>query len=181
MRHVLFLLASARENGNAEQLARIAAESLLAGTTETWLRLRDYPLAPFEDLRHTVGVYPQPQGNEKPLLDATLSATDIVFVTPVYWYSVPTDLKRYLDEWSAWLRVPDLNFRERMRGKRYWTVSNSTGTPEQAQPMFGTLRLCAAFFGAEVSGELLGNGSKPGDVLNDRSAIEAARTFFTPA
>lgn len=178
MRQVLFLLASARENGNAEQLARMAAHSLPPGTAQTWLRLRDYPLPPFEDLRHSVGVYPYPLGNAGVLLDATLNATDIVFVTPVYWYSVTADLKRYLDEWSAWLRVPELNFREQMRGKRYWTISNSSGTLEQAQPMFGTLRLCAAYFGADISGELLGNGSKPGDVQNNPAALDAARTFF---
>lgn len=178
MRRVLFLLSSARENGNAEQLARLAAESLPAGTPQTWLRLRDFPLPPFEDIRHTTGVYPQPQGNEKTLLDATLTATDIVFVSPVYWYSVTADLKRYLDEWSSWLPVPEANFRERMRGNRYWTISNSTGTSEQAQPMFGTLRLCAAYFGADISGELLRNGSKPGEVLNDQAAVEAARSFF---
>ena len=38
------------------------------------------------------------------LLDATLAATDLVFVAPVYWYSLPAAAKLYLDYWSAWLR-----------------------------------------------------------------------------
>lgn len=179
MPHVLFLLASARENGNAEQLARLAAGSLPADAGQKWLKLSDYPLPPFRDLRHSLGTYPAPEGHARVLLDAILAATDIVFVSPVYWYSVPADLKRLLDEWSAWLRVPELNFRAQMQPKRFWTISSSAGPWDEAQPMFNTLRLSARYFGAEVVGELLGNGSKPGDVLKDGKAVAAAQHFFS--
>lgn len=178
MRHYLFLVASARANGNTEQLARVAAETLPAEAQQTWLNLRDYPLPTLEDLRHTTGEYPLPAGHARTLLDATLSATDIVFVSPVYWYSVSAPLKRYLDEWSAWLRVPGLNFRAQMGGKRFWVIANSTGTAEQAEPMFGTLRLCANFCGAQVAGTLLGNGSKPGETVQKPEALAAAKAFF---
>ncbi|MFC4427151.1 flavodoxin family protein [Deinococcus navajonensis] len=179
MRHYLFLVASARSGGNTEQLARLAAQSLPDGTETTWLRLREYPLPPFEDWRHTTGVYPQPEGHAGTLLEVTLAASDLVFVAPVYWYSVPTDLKRYLDEWSAWLRVPDARFREQMQDKRFWTIANSAGTAEQAQPMLDTLRPCAGYFGAQMMGELLGNGSKPGDTIKNPAVRDAAQGFFS--
>lgn len=175
---MLFLLGSARKNGNAEQLARLAAQGLPPQTTQTWLHLHDFPPPPFEDLRHTVGVYPQPQGHEQALLEATLAATDLVFVSPVYWYSVSSDLKRYLDEWSAWLRVPDLDFREQMRGKRFWIVASSTGPRAQAEPMFATLEYCATYFGGHIEKILLGNGSKPADALSNLATVQAAREFF---
>ncbi|GGK41837.1 flavodoxin [Deinococcus malanensis] len=178
MRHYLFLIASARHGGNTEQLARQAAQGIPDQMDTTWLRLRDYPLQPFEDWRHTTGVYPQPEGHARTLLDATMAASDIVFVAPVYWYSVPTDLKRYLDEWSAWLRVPDLGFRQGMHSKRFWTIATSAGTPEQARPMLESIRLCVSYFGAPFMGELLGNGSKPGDSLNDPVVRDAAQRFF---
>ena len=96
MRNFLFLVASARENGNTETLARHAAKSLLEGSVQTWLRLNDLPLPPFEDIRHSVGVYPEPVGHARTLLQATLNATDLVFVAPVYWYSLPASAERYL-------------------------------------------------------------------------------------
>jgi hypothetical protein len=101
VRHFLFLIASGRENGNAEQLARIAAQGVPEGSVQTWLRLRDLPLPSFEDIRHSLGVYPQPTGNLKTLLEATLTCTDLVMVALLYWYSLPASLKLYLDHWSG--------------------------------------------------------------------------------
>jgi len=105
-RHFTFLIASARRDGNTELLTRKAAEHLPAGYGQQWLHLMDLPLSPFQDIRHSVGVYPQPQGNERILFDATLKASDLVFAVPLYWYSVPASAKLYLDYWSGWLRVP---------------------------------------------------------------------------
>jgi hypothetical protein len=116
-RQFTFLLASARRDGNTELLTRKAAESLPPDYGQHWLRLMDLPLPPFEDIRHSVGVYPQPEGNERVLFDATLAATDLVFAVPLYWYSVPTAAKLYLDYWSGWLRVPDADFKARMVGR----------------------------------------------------------------
>ena len=48
----LFLLGSARQEGNTAQLARHAAASLPAGARQQWLYLPDYPLPPFLDIRH---------------------------------------------------------------------------------------------------------------------------------
>jgi len=121
MHKFLFLNASTREPGhigNSETLARRAAAALSADTKQTWVKLADLELPPFVDLRHTAGTYPMPMADAKSLLDATLAATDLVFVSPVYWFSIPSPLKTYLDNWSAWLRVPGLDFKEAMVGKR---------------------------------------------------------------
>ena len=121
-RRFTFLITSARRDGNTEMLTRKAAETLPQHYEQLWLRLSELPLPPFEDIRHSVGVYPQPTGNERILFDATLNATDLVFSVPLYWYSVPTSAKHYLDYWSAWLRVPDADFRRRMAGKTLWGI-----------------------------------------------------------
>jgi multimeric flavodoxin WrbA len=177
MKHTLFLIASARKNGNSEILAREAAKQL-PEAAQTWLRLQDLPLEPFEDIRHSVGAYPQPTGNAKTLFDASLHATDIVMVAPVYWYSVPTTLKRYLDEMSAWMRVPEANFLERMSGKTMWVITSLSGDPINAEPMLATLRLSAQYLEMHYGGHVIGNGSKPGDVNNDQAALEAAHKLF---
>ena len=178
-RHFTFLIASARRDGNSEWLARKAAEYLPAGTAQQWLHLLDLPLPPFEDIRHSVGVYPEPQGNERILFDATLAASDLVFVVPLYWYSVPASAKLYLDYWSGWLRVPGADFKARMAGRTLWGVSAlSEEDQSRADPLVGTLAITADYMKMDFGGVLLGYGSRPGDVMADKTALVKARTFF---
>ena len=179
-RHFLFIVASARVPGtvgNTEWLARQAAQRLPAGTETAWLYLNDADLAPFDDRRHDVGTYPMPEGDTRTLLDATLAATDVVFVTPLYWYSFPNRLKLDLDHWSAGMRVPGLEFKARMQGKRAWAVTTS-GNRAKTQPMFDSLALCAEFLAMPWQGALWGAGGAPGAIEHDAAAIAAASTFF---
>jgi Flavodoxin-like fold len=178
-RRFTFLIASARRDGNTELLARKAAEHLPGQCVQRWLHLMDLPLAPFEDIRHSVGVYPQPEGNERVLFDATLDATDLVLGVPLYWYSVPYSAKLYLDYWSGWLRVPGADFKARMAGKTLWGVcALSDEDFSHADPLIGTLRLTAEYLSMGFGGVLLGYGNKPGEVLNDTTALAKAATFF---
>jgi putative NADPH-quinone reductase len=179
-RHFLFIVASARiagAVGNTEWLAREAARRLPAGATSSWLHLNALDLADFDDRRHDVGTYPMPTGDTVRILDATLEATDLVFVTPLYWYSFPNRLKRYLDHWSAWMRVDGLPFKERMKGKRVWAITTS-GNREKTQPMFDSLKLCAEFLAMDWQPPLWGQGGAPGAVEKDAAAIEAAANYF---
>lgn len=178
--HFLFLNAATREPGvlgNTEALARRAAARLPSATAQTWLRMVDLPLPPFVDVRHSAGVYPMPEGPGRTLLDATLAASDVVLVSPVYWYSVPAPLKLYLDHWSAWMRVPGLDFKQQMAGKRLWVVATS-GDRAKAEPMFESYRLCADFMHMSLAGVLWGQGGAPGAVLKDTGALDAAEGFF---
>ncbi|GGZ13896.1 flavodoxin family protein [Streptomyces nitrosporeus] len=179
-RTFLFLLGSGRADGNTEALARLAAEQLPAGTRQHWLSLRDLPLPEFEDLRHPVGRHTEPTGHAATLLEATLAATDVVIVSPLYWYSVTSSTKRYLDHWSSWLEVPGIDFAARMAGKTLWGVSTlADDDPSVAEPLTGTLRHSAGYLGMRWGGTLLGNGSRPGDVLSDTGAVNRAKTFFS--
>lgn len=175
----LFILGSARQNGNTEMLARHVAALLPDTTAQEWLLLMDYPLPLFEDIRHSVGVYPQPEGNEKVLFDATLNATDIVIASPLYWYSVSATTKLYLDYWSAWMRVPGADFRARMKGKKLWVISVCSDENMEAMSahLVGMLRLTADYLDMEWGGVILGYGNRAGDVDLARLG-EAERGFF---
>ncbi|WP_332262167.1 flavodoxin family protein [Kitasatospora mediocidica] len=176
----LFVLASSRDGGNTEALAREAAAQLPAGTEQRWLRLADFPLPPFKDLRHAgEGADRELGEHERLLLEATLAATDVVIVSPLYWYSVSSSAKLYLDHWSHWLRLPGVDFKERMGAKTFWSVSVMANADDAvAEPLLGTLRLSAAYFGARWGGGLLGHATRPGGVLTDGVALERAREFF---
>ncbi|MFE4214549.1 flavodoxin family protein [Streptomyces sp. NPDC056844] len=178
-RNFLFLLGSSRTGGNTETLARLAAEQLPAGTEQRWLDLRELTLPDFEDRRHAEGHY-TPTGNSATLLEATLAATDVVIASPLYWYAVSTSTKRYLDHWSGWLEAPGVDFKQRMAGKTLWGVTALADTePEVADPLAGTLRNSARYLGMRWGGVLLGNGTRPGDVLTDTGAAARAKVFFS--
>jgi len=180
MRKFLFILGSARNDGNTEHLARSAARSLSPSTKQTWIHLLEHRLPLFEDIRHHESrKYSIASASEKLLLDATLDATDIVIASPVYWYSISAATKLYLDHWSGWLRTPGLGFEETLAGRTLWGVTVlADEQPSVADPLVGTLRNSAAYLGMRFGGVLLGNGSKPGDVLNDTEALARAKTFF---
>jgi multimeric flavodoxin WrbA len=175
-RRVLVLLSSTRSEGNAELMARAAVAALPAGTEVRWQRLAELALPPFEDIRHSVGQYPAPTGNLARLLDDTLWATDLLVAAPLYWYSLPAPLKLYLDHWSGFMRVPGLDFKPRLAGKAMYLLCahTSSDTPEMAQPLVDSLRFSAGYMKMRWGGAVLGDGSRPGDVLKDEAAMAAA-------
>jgi putative NADPH-quinone reductase len=184
-RHVLFLVASTREAGhvgNTEWLARQAATRLPADTTQTWVHLARAGIPEFVDQRHTVGSYPMPEDGSvmRHLLDQTLACTDLVFVAPVYWFSFPSTLKAYLDHWSAWLRVPGLEFKAQMAQKRLWLITTN-GARAKAQPMIDSTAMCAKFLDMEMAGVLWGQGGAPEAVKGDSDAVAAANSFLHAA
>ena len=180
-RRFLFVLGSARAEGNTELLARRAAEQLSPDVEQRWIRLADHPLPDFTDLRHDSDhVRPASDTNAGLLLDATLAATDIVIASPLYWYSVSGLTKRYLDYWSGWLRTPGVDFRATLAGRTLWGVAaQADPEPAVSAHLAGTLNNSAAYLDMRFGGVLLGNGSAPGDVLNDTGALTRAKTFFT--
>jgi multimeric flavodoxin WrbA len=179
-RRFLFLLASARRRGNSECLARQAAANLPSTVGQEWLPLADLILPPFVDLRHEPsGTYVWPSGDERRLLEATLNASDLVFVAPLYWYGLPASAKLYLDHWSAWLRVEGLDFKPRMAGKRIWAITSYSGDdPRMAEPLFDTLRFTGQYMEMIWGGSLLANGNRPDDIGNDARSMARAAVFF---
>ncbi|MER5911133.1 NAD(P)H-dependent oxidoreductase [Streptomyces sp. NPDC001982] len=179
-RRFLFVLGSARHDGNTELLARKAAEQLSADVEQQWISLAEHPLPDFEDLRHDSDhVRPPADSATGLLLDATLAATDLVIASPLYWYSVSSHTKRYLDHWSGWLRTPGVDFKATLTGRTLWGVTALAHEEgEVADPLIGTLNHTAAYMGMRFGGVLLGNGSAPGQVVRDEAALARAKTFF---
>jgi multimeric flavodoxin WrbA len=176
----LFLLGSARYDGNTEYLARHAARTLPATVNQTWMHLLDHALPFFEDIRHhETRKYGIESDGEKALLNATLAATDIVVASPVYWYSVSASVKLYLDHWSGWMRLDGVDFKSRMAGKTMWSISSlSDNDWALAQPLIDTLRLSAEYMKMNWGGALLGYGNRPRDIALDAPSLERAERFF---
>ena len=82
-RHFVFIEGSSRPNGNSAILARRTEQHLPDGASSEWLRLADLPLPDFDADADAAPIFPD--GNEGALLAATLRATDLVIVSPLYW------------------------------------------------------------------------------------------------
>ncbi|MEY9878370.1 multimeric flavodoxin WrbA [Streptacidiphilus sp. MAP12-33] len=177
-RSFLFLLGGARPDGNSQLLARTAAEQLPAGTGQRWLDLAEHRLPDYVDARHAEQSWPEQQ-NEALLHAATLAATDVVIVSPLYWYSLSAYAKRYLDYWSRWLREPDPEFKAKMAGRTLWGVTAMAHEEDEvALPVELTLNHTAAYMGMRFGGLLLGHANRPGQVLEDEAALVRAKSFF---
>ncbi|SCL27447.1 Flavodoxin-like fold [Micromonospora pallida] len=182
-RRFLFVLGATAAGGSSELLARHAATALPPGVPQDWKRLTELPLAAFHDAGYAgepTGA--TPTGNERILLDATLAATDLVVVSPLYWYSVSASMKLYLDYWGGWLRLPDVAFRPRMRGKTMWVVTAFGGQdPTSAGPLLEALRRSADYLGMGWGGAVVGHGIRRLDgCLLDPVAVARAEELFRP-
>lgn len=179
-RQFLFLAARGRKNGNTEQLARRAANQLPDDTGQRWIDLNDLSMPWSADERHDAGETHQPIGTERELLDATIACSDLVIVSPVYWGGLAAPAKSYLDHIVAWVRLPGVDLRDRMRGKTLWGVGALSGPGlDDAQPMVDMLASAADYLDMLYGGVLLGVGDRPGEVLDDVDSVARARTFFT--
>ncbi|MCT4352025.1 NAD(P)H-dependent oxidoreductase [Streptomyces sp. Je 1-79] len=177
-RSFLFVLGSSRANGNTEILARAAAEQLPEDVARRWVNLAGLELPDFQDGRHEADGWAAGE-TEEALRRATLEASDIVLASPLYWYSLSAQTKRYLDYWSGWLAAPDTDFKARMAGRTLWGVSVMADRDDVvAGGLETTLHHTAAYLGMRFGGLLCGNGSRPGQVRDDEQALMRAKTFF---
>jgi multimeric flavodoxin WrbA len=125
MPSAIALFASSRRNGYTGQLMdRIAAELEIEVVDLATLRLSAY------DYEHR-----NRDDDFEPLVRRALSFDQLIFATPVYWYSVSPPLKIFLDRISDLLDLPDLlSEGRRLRGKRAYVVC--TSIYEEAPPSF---------------------------------------------
>lgn len=184
-RHFVFIEGSSRRNGNSALLARNAQQNLPDGASSEWLNLADFPLPDFDAQPRPGMEFPVfPDGNEGVLLAATLRATDLVIVSPLYWYSVSAPMKRYLDYWSDWLAIPGLRFRRTMAGRTLWGITaGHTDDASQADGLVTSLRITAEYMAMTWGGLLYGTADQPGEIRQDRAAMDCAENFlrFDPA
>src|SRR5829696_9186216 len=179
-REIVFILGSARYNGNTEALAQYAARSLSSQVKQNWIHLLDHSFPTFEDIRHHENrKYSVTSKIEKTVLEATMSATDIVIASPVYWYSISASTKLYLDHWSGWMRLEGIDFNQRMASKTLWGISALSDEDwSGAQPLIDTLRMSAEYMKMKWGGVLLGYGNRPQDIANDAPSMGRAGNFF---
>ena len=109
MLSAIALFASSRRNGNTGQLMdRIASELGIEVVDLATKRMSAY------DYEHR-----NRNDDFEELMKRALAFDQLIFATPVYWYSVSPPMKVFLDRISDFLDLPDLlDDGRRLRGKR---------------------------------------------------------------
>src|SRR5262245_42891103 len=125
MSGTIALFASSRRNGNTGQLMdRVAVELGIEVVDLASLHMSGY------DYEH------RNRGDDfEPLMNRVLAFDQLLFASPVDWYSVAPAMKVFLDRISDYLDLPDLlNDGRRLRGKQAYIVC--TSVYEQAPTSF---------------------------------------------
>jgi multimeric flavodoxin WrbA len=142
MPKTIALFSSSRRNGNTGRLMdRIALELDVEVVDLSSLRISPY------DYDHS-----NRDDDFEPLMEHVLAHEQIIFASPIYWYSVSPAMKTFLDRISDFLELPDLLPKgRRLRGKNAFIVC--TSICEHPSPIFmGALRETLDYLGMCLSG-----------------------------
>jgi multimeric flavodoxin WrbA len=166
MSSTIILFASSRRNGNTGKLTDAIAKELSLEVID----LDQTNISPF-DYEHR-----NRSDDFEPLMEQVLSVENIVFASPVYWYSVAPSMKVFMDRISDYLELPDLLEKGRkLRGKKGYVIC--TSIKESADGLFmDAFRQTFSYLGIEFTGFIHANccnGYKAQDYEHDiRTFIE---------
>jgi multimeric flavodoxin WrbA len=166
------IYGGSRRNGNTE----ILTEQAIKGLEVERIYLRDHFIQPIEDLRHTADGFHEINDEYNSIIDRMLQHDILIFSTPIYWFSMSSYMKTFIDRWSQTMRdskYPD--FKDRMIDKKAYVIAVGGDTPKlKGLPLIQQFHYIFSFIGTQFEGYILGKGNKPGDILQDKEALFAA-------
>lgn len=138
--------------------------------------MKEYTIRPIEDMRHDEQGFTEIDDDYTAVLDRMLAHDILIFATPIYWYGMSGHMKNFIDRWSQTLRdAKRPHFREMMTNKTAFVVAVGGDEPYlKGLPLVQQFQHIFGFMGTEYGGYILGEGNRPGDILNDQIALHAA-------
>ncbi|MCO4852834.1 flavodoxin family protein [Bacillus vallismortis] len=161
-----------RPGGNTD----ILVEKIIQGFDAEHIYLRQYHILPIEDLRHAEGGFGPVQDDYDSIIERTLPCDILIFATPIYWFGMSGTLKLFIDRWSQTLRDPRFpDFQQQMSMKKAYVAAVGGDNPKiKGLPLIQQFEHIFAFMGMPFKGYILGEGNRPGDLLQDHQALSAA-------
>lgn len=114
------LFGSSRSEGNSKAIL----DELLKGTDYQIVNLFHKNIEKVLDNRHSsLDVNESHKDDYSDVLKSVMEADTIVFSTPLYWYSMSSSLKLFIDRWTESLRESErYNFKHEMSKKKYIVI-----------------------------------------------------------
>jgi multimeric flavodoxin WrbA len=163
---------SSRNNGNSKALENL----LFKGIEYTSVDLKDYKIEPIEDLRHDVNGFNKKEDDYYKILEIILKSDQIVFITPIYWYTMSGHMKALIDRFSESLRDESIDFKASMASKKVYLIAVGGDNPkEKGLPLVQQFKYISEFISWSFEGHILAEGNKPMEVLDDYEAINEVK------
>ncbi len=107
----IVIFGSARENGETRKVV----DSVFQGQEFRFVDLKTLNISPFD--------YQQQNQNDDflPLMEELVQYTNIVLASPVYWYSVSSHMKIFMDRWSD-LLTSRKDLAKKIEGKKLFLI-----------------------------------------------------------
>jgi len=116
MNRSIVILGSARRNGNTGKFV----DWILADSGIEVIDLNELDISPFDYGHHNI------EDDFHQTMDHILKYENIIFASPVYWFSMSAQMKVFVDRLSDFLSVDSLKEKGRkLRGKRGHVLSTS--------------------------------------------------------
>lgn len=147
MDNSIILFASSRRNGNTGKLTDRVASELGIEIVD----LGEKEISAFD--------YDHKNRNDdfEPLMRKVLNYKNIIFSSPIYWYSVAPSMKVFLDRISDYLDLTDLlEDGRRLRGKFGYVICTSV-SERPDEPFINAFKETFAYLGMEFGGYLNAN------------------------
>ncbi|MEC1750601.1 flavodoxin family protein [Bacillus mojavensis] len=161
-----------RTGGNTDILTEKAVQGLAAES----IHLREYRIQPIEDFRHDSNGFRPVMDDYDSIVERILPCDILIFATPIYWFGMSGTLKLFIDRWSQTMRDPKYpDFKQQMSAKQAYVIAAGGDNPKiKGLPLIEQFGHIFDFMGMSFEGYVLGEGNRPGDILYDQQAIEAA-------
>lgn len=161
-----------RPDGNVETLTKLVIQGLMVEE----IYLKDYLIQPIIDKRHTEEGFSNINDDYNAIIDRILPHDILIFSTPIYWYSMTGIMKNFIDRWSQTLRDPDYpDFKALMSSKKAYVIAVGGDEPYiKGLPMIQQFQYIFDFIGTKFEAYIVGQGNKPGDILQDLKVLSAA-------
>ncbi len=138
----VIIQGSSKSNGNTNQIAKLIQKELECDLVD----LKNYQIGQFDyDFKNR-------QDDFLPLINKIITYDLILFLTPVYWYSMSGLMKTFFDRITDCLKIEKETGR-RLRGK--YMMAISCGSERKAtEGFFVPFELSAQYLGMEYLGDL---------------------------
>lgn len=165
-------IGSSRKESNSELLADLVTKDI----KHQKIYLKDLSIQPIHDLRHAEGGFQLVDDDYDTIINAFLESDIIIFSTPIYWYTMSGIMKNMIDRLSQAIRderFPQLT--ERLRSVEAIVLAVGGDEPRiKGLPLIQQFRYTFDFLNMRFSTYILGEGNRPGDILQDQQALAQA-------
>lgn len=165
-------IGSSRENGNSETLTDLVTKDI----KHEKIYLKDLTIQPIHDLRHDLNGFQPVNDDYDIIIQALLKSDFVIFSTPVYWYSMSGLMKNMIDRLSQAIRderFPELT--EHLKTLNAIVIAVGGDAPRiKGLPLIQQFNYTFDFLKMNFFSYIIGEGRRPGDILQDKQAIEQA-------